>query len=79
MHTDPKTRLSFEPVQVGEESALASACGHDRKDRSMKSSFNAVFEPVLKSEGGGYVAYAEEVPGAISEGDTLDEAFEKSM
>jgi predicted RNase H-like HicB family nuclease len=45
----------------------------------MKSSFNAVFEPVLKSEGGGYVAYAEEVPGAISEGDTLDEAFEKSM
>jgi predicted RNase H-like HicB family nuclease len=45
----------------------------------MKSSFKLVFEPVLKSEGGGYFAYAEEVPGAISEGDTLEQAFEKSM
>ena len=25
-------------------------------------------------EGGGFVAYAEELPGAISEGDTLEEA-----
>ena len=36
----------------------------------------AVFEEVPASEGGGYVAYAEELPGAISEGDTLDEARE---
>lgn len=36
----------------------------------------AVFEEVPASEGGGYVAYAEELPGAISEGDTLEEARE---
>jgi predicted RNase H-like HicB family nuclease len=34
----------------------------------------AVFDQVPESEGGGYVAYTEELPGAISEGDTLDEA-----
>ncbi|HEY4901428.1 MAG TPA: type II toxin-antitoxin system HicB family antitoxin [Terriglobales bacterium] len=37
---------------------------------------NAVFEEVPESEGGGYLAYAEEIPGAISEGDTLEEARE---
>lgn len=37
---------------------------------------NAVFEELPESEGGGYLAYAEELPGAISEGDTLDEARE---
>jgi predicted RNase H-like HicB family nuclease len=36
----------------------------------------AVFEEVPEAEGGGYVAYAEELPGAISEGDTLQEARE---
>jgi predicted RNase H-like HicB family nuclease len=34
----------------------------------------AVFEEVSNAEGGGYVAYAEELPGAISEGETLEEA-----
>ena len=34
----------------------------------------AVYEQVPESEGGGYTAYAEELPGAISEGDTLEEA-----
>jgi len=34
----------------------------------------AVFEEVPESEGGGFVAYAEKLPGAISEGDTLEEA-----
>lgn len=37
---------------------------------------NAVYEEVPESEGGGYVAYAEELPGAISEGETLEEARE---
>ena len=37
---------------------------------------NAVFEELPESEGGGYLAYAEELPGAISEGDTLEEARE---
>ncbi len=32
-----------------------------------------VLEEVPASEGGGYVAYARELPGAISEGDTLEE------
>jgi predicted RNase H-like HicB family nuclease len=36
----------------------------------------AVFEEVPESEGGGFVAYTEELPGAISEGDTLEEAHE---
>ncbi len=36
----------------------------------------AVYEEVSESEGGGYVAYTEELPGAISEGDTLEEARE---
>jgi predicted RNase H-like HicB family nuclease len=36
----------------------------------------AVYEEVPASEGGGYVAYAEELPGAISEGNTLEEARE---
>ncbi len=34
----------------------------------------AVYEEVSESEGGGYVAYAEELPAAISQGDTLEEA-----
>jgi len=36
----------------------------------------AVFEEVPKSDGGGYLAYAEELPGAVSEGETLEEARE---
>jgi len=38
--------------------------------------FTAIYEEVPTSEGGGYIAYAEDLPGAISEGDTLDEARE---
>ena len=42
----------------------------------MEMVLTAVFEEVSESEGGGYVAYVEELPGAISEGDTLGEARE---
>jgi len=35
----------------------------------------AIYEEVPKAEGGGYVAYTE-LPGATSEGDTLEEARE---
>ena len=42
----------------------------------MDMTLTAVFEEVPPSEGGGYVAYTEELPGAISEGDTLKEARE---
>ncbi|MGD0929473.1 MAG: type II toxin-antitoxin system HicB family antitoxin [Candidatus Korobacteraceae bacterium] len=42
----------------------------------MEMMLTAVFEEVPESEGGGYVAYVEELPGAISEGDSLDEARE---
>lgn len=38
--------------------------------------FTALFVPVSEAEGGGYVAYAAELPEAISEGDTLEEARE---
>jgi predicted RNase H-like HicB family nuclease len=40
----------------------------------MDMTLTAVYEELPESDGGGYVAYAEELPGAISEGDTLDEA-----
>ncbi len=40
-------------------------------DMQMKNDFTAVYQA---AEEGGYVAFAEEVPGAISQGETLDEA-----
>lgn len=42
----------------------------------MDMTLTAVFEEISAAEGGGYVAYTEELPGAISEGDTLEEARE---
>jgi predicted RNase H-like HicB family nuclease len=42
----------------------------------MNLTLSAVYEEVPESEGGGYVAYTEELPGAISEGETLEEARE---
>ena len=42
----------------------------------MGRALTAVFEEVPEWEGGGYVAYAQELPQAISEGDTLEEARE---
>ena len=40
----------------------------------MNLTFTAVFEEVSEAEGGGFLAYAEELPGAITEGETLEEA-----
>ncbi len=40
----------------------------------MEMVLTAVYEEVPEAEGGGYVAYTEEFPGAITEGDTLEEA-----
>lgn len=42
----------------------------------MSFELTAVYEQIPETEGGGFVAYAEELPGAISEGDTLEEARE---
>ena len=42
----------------------------------MELIFTAVFEELPESEGGGYVAYVEELPGANTQGDTLEEARE---
>lgn len=39
----------------------------------MQRSFTAVFQP---AEEGGYIAWVEELPGANTQGDTLDEARE---
>ena len=39
----------------------------------MTQTFTAVFE---EAEEGGYAAWVEELPGAISQGETLDEARE---
>src|SRR5271157_3417971 len=44
--------------------------------QGMDITLTAVYEQVSESEGGGYVAYAEELPGAITQGETLDEARE---
>ena len=40
----------------------------------MDLTLTAVFEEVSAQEGGGYTAYVEELPGAISEGESLEEA-----
>ncbi len=42
----------------------------------MELTLTAVFEEVPDSEGGGYVAYVEELPGANTQGESLDEARE---
>jgi predicted RNase H-like HicB family nuclease len=42
----------------------------------MELKLTAVYEEVPSEEGGGYVAYVEELPGAITQGDTLEEARE---
>jgi predicted RNase H-like HicB family nuclease len=42
----------------------------------MKSELTIIFEP---AEEGGYTAYIVEVPGAISEGETVEEAREKVL
>jgi predicted RNase H-like HicB family nuclease len=42
----------------------------------MDLTFTAVFEEVPPGEGGGYCAYVEELPGANTQGDTLEEARE---
>ena len=39
----------------------------------MKNDFTAVYQ---EAEEGGYIAYAEELPGAITQGETLEEARE---
>ena len=42
----------------------------------MEIKFTAVYEEISKEDGGGYVAYVEELPGAITQGETIDEARE---
>lgn len=42
----------------------------------MSLSFTAVYEEIPKEEGGGYLAYVEELPGAITQGETVEEARE---
>ena len=42
----------------------------------METTFTAVYEEVPESEGGGYAAYIEEMPGANTQGETLEEARE---
>jgi predicted RNase H-like HicB family nuclease len=42
----------------------------------MDMTLTAVFEKVPESDSGGHVAHSAELPGAISEGDTLEEALE---
>jgi len=42
----------------------------------MELTYTAVFEEVPASEGGGYCAYVEELPGANTQGATLEEARE---
>jgi predicted RNase H-like HicB family nuclease len=42
----------------------------------MEFKFSAVYEQVSAEQGGGYYAYVEEVPGAITQGETLEETRE---
>ena len=38
--------------------------------------YTAIFQELSPEEGGGYHAYVEELPGAITQGESLDEARE---
>jgi|ERR1035437_10280114 predicted RNase H-like HicB family nuclease len=76
------TMLLRQP-RIGGASPAPKQCGKDdcyspiiNAEKFMEMVLTAVFEEVSESEGGGYVAYVEELPGAISEGDTLGEARE---
>jgi predicted RNase H-like HicB family nuclease len=42
----------------------------------MEFTFTAVYEEVPADQGGGYMAYVEEVPGATTQGETLEETRE---
>ncbi len=42
----------------------------------MQFTFTAVYEEVAAAQGGGYMAYVEEVPGAVTQGESLDDARE---
>jgi predicted RNase H-like HicB family nuclease len=42
----------------------------------MELTLTAIFEEIPVSEGGGYVAYVEELPGANTQGENLQEARE---
>ena len=42
----------------------------------MEYTFTAVYEEIPAEQGGGYMGYVEEVPGAITEGETLEETRE---
>ena len=42
----------------------------------MEYTFTAVYEEVPADQGGGFMAYVEEVPGAITQGETLQETRE---
>ena len=42
----------------------------------MDLELTAVFEEVSQGEGGGYAAWVEELPGANTQGETLEEARE---
>jgi len=44
------------------------------EDVMERVTFTAVFQELTAEEGGGYHAYVEELPGAITQGDTLNEA-----
>jgi predicted RNase H-like HicB family nuclease len=42
----------------------------------MELTLTAVFEEVPPGQGGGYAAYVEELPGANTQGETIEEARE---
>jgi predicted RNase H-like HicB family nuclease len=42
----------------------------------MELTLTAVFEEVPPDQGGGYAAYVEELPGANTQGETIEEARE---
>jgi predicted RNase H-like HicB family nuclease len=43
---------------------------------AMNFTFTAVYESLPPELGGGFMAYAAELPGAITEGETIEEARE---
>lgn len=55
---------------------MARIRGFQVPSQHMELTFTAVFEEIPEAQGGGYMAYVEELPGANTQGDTLEEARE---
>jgi predicted RNase H-like HicB family nuclease len=65
-----------ESPETHEERRQARARPAASNKSGFEGAFTAVYEQVSESEGGGFMGYVEEVPGALTQGETLEETRE---